>query len=224
MKLCYGLLGDLADALSNGQIKQFLLQPWVAQELKARQRMSPDCKKTMRWAREVCLYVVNTLISANYVLLDGEECHRIDNLFLMLFSYVFTFPSIHSLACNQLFSLLDDGLSRRHKASTYISYDLHVLEGGYSFFLHFCLVYISQPATSVLYSRRAKVFGHCFRFGFTCPNPVSLIHFYTFNELLFLSHSFSCCDQSFAIEMPTRIIGRSRCNYPFHFCNICSHK
>ncbi|THU97897.1 ARM repeat-containing protein [Dendrothele bispora CBS 962.96] len=53
MKLCYGLLGDLADALSDGQIKQFLLQPWVAQELKARQRMSPECKKTMRWAREM---------------------------------------------------------------------------------------------------------------------------------------------------------------------------
>ncbi|KAF5352963.1 hypothetical protein D9758_007879 [Tetrapyrgos nigripes] len=53
MKLCYGLLGDLADALKDGQIKQLLLQPWVATELKARQRMSPDTKKTMRWAREM---------------------------------------------------------------------------------------------------------------------------------------------------------------------------
>ncbi|KAF9265156.1 ARM repeat-containing protein [Marasmius fiardii PR-910] len=52
-KLCYGLLGDLADAFPNGQIKQPLLQNWVASELKSRVRMSADAKKTMRWAREM---------------------------------------------------------------------------------------------------------------------------------------------------------------------------
>ncbi|KIK64912.1 hypothetical protein GYMLUDRAFT_240267 [Collybiopsis luxurians FD-317 M1] len=53
VKLCYGLLGDLADSFPGGQLKQLLLQPWVVTELKARHRMSPETKKTMRWAREM---------------------------------------------------------------------------------------------------------------------------------------------------------------------------
>ncbi|KAF5391964.1 hypothetical protein D9757_003286 [Collybiopsis confluens] len=53
VKLCYGLLGDLADSFPNGQIKQYLLQPWIAMELKTRQRISPETKKTLRWAREM---------------------------------------------------------------------------------------------------------------------------------------------------------------------------
>ncbi|KAJ8074787.1 karyopherin Kap95 [Marasmius tenuissimus] len=52
-KLCYGLLGDLADAFPGGQLKQLFLQNWVASELKSRVRMSADAKKTMRWAREM---------------------------------------------------------------------------------------------------------------------------------------------------------------------------
>ncbi|KAG7087450.1 hypothetical protein E1B28_013416 [Marasmius oreades] len=52
-KLCYGLLGDLADTYPDGRIKQLLLQNWVASELKSRVRMSADAKKTMRWAREM---------------------------------------------------------------------------------------------------------------------------------------------------------------------------
>ncbi|KAL0578066.1 karyopherin Kap95 [Marasmius crinis-equi] len=52
-KLCYGLLGDLADAFPGGQLKQHFLQNWVASELKSRVRMSADAKKTMRWAREM---------------------------------------------------------------------------------------------------------------------------------------------------------------------------
>jgi importin subunit beta-1 len=53
LKLCYGLLGDLADAFLGGQLKQLLLQPWIAGELKTRHRMNPEVKKTMRWAREM---------------------------------------------------------------------------------------------------------------------------------------------------------------------------
>lgn len=53
VKLCYGLIGDLADAFHGGQLKQLFLQPWIVAELKARHRMNPDVKKTMRWAREV---------------------------------------------------------------------------------------------------------------------------------------------------------------------------
>ncbi|KAF9025097.1 ARM repeat-containing protein [Hymenopellis radicata] len=36
-----------------GQLKAALLQPWVASELRARSRMNPETKKTMRWAREM---------------------------------------------------------------------------------------------------------------------------------------------------------------------------
>ncbi|KAF9074647.1 armadillo-type protein [Rhodocollybia butyracea] len=53
VKLCFGLLGDLADSFPRGELKSLLLQPWIASELKARNRMNPDVKKTMRWAREM---------------------------------------------------------------------------------------------------------------------------------------------------------------------------
>ncbi|EPQ55831.1 ARM repeat-containing protein [Gloeophyllum trabeum ATCC 11539] len=52
-KLSYGLIGDLADAYPNGQIKQLLLAEWIAQELRTRGRMPPETKRTLRWAREM---------------------------------------------------------------------------------------------------------------------------------------------------------------------------
>ena len=54
MKHSYGLIGDLADTFPNGELKQLLLQTWLAQEMRSRHRMSADAKKTLRWAREVC--------------------------------------------------------------------------------------------------------------------------------------------------------------------------
>lgn len=53
VKLCFGLLGDLADCYPNGQLKQILLSEWVASELRNKRGMSPETKRTMRWAREV---------------------------------------------------------------------------------------------------------------------------------------------------------------------------
>ncbi|KAF5376143.1 hypothetical protein D9615_007702 [Tricholomella constricta] len=53
MRLSYGLLGDLADSFPNGQIKNLLLNNWVAAELRTKNRMPPETKKTMRWAREM---------------------------------------------------------------------------------------------------------------------------------------------------------------------------
>ncbi|KIJ60940.1 hypothetical protein HYDPIDRAFT_169967 [Hydnomerulius pinastri MD-312] len=53
VKLCFGLLGDLADCFPNGQLKQLLLSEWVASELRSKRGMSPETKKTMRWAREM---------------------------------------------------------------------------------------------------------------------------------------------------------------------------
>jgi len=53
MRLSFGLIGDLADAFPGGQIKNHLLQPWLASELRSKGRMPPETKKTMRWAREM---------------------------------------------------------------------------------------------------------------------------------------------------------------------------
>ncbi|KAG6911089.1 hypothetical protein DXG01_004604 [Tephrocybe rancida] len=53
VRLCYGLLGDLADSFPGGQLKQLLLNQWIASELRSKGRMPPETKKTMRWAREM---------------------------------------------------------------------------------------------------------------------------------------------------------------------------
>ncbi|KIM58066.1 hypothetical protein SCLCIDRAFT_1218905 [Scleroderma citrinum Foug A] len=53
VRLCFGLIGDLADCFHTGQLKQLLLSEWVAAELRNKRGMSPETKKTMRWAREM---------------------------------------------------------------------------------------------------------------------------------------------------------------------------
>lgn len=53
VKLALGLVGDLADAFPNGEIKAYLLTEWLAQALRQKTRLSGDTKKTVRWAREV---------------------------------------------------------------------------------------------------------------------------------------------------------------------------
>ncbi|KAJ7222479.1 armadillo-type protein [Mycena pura] len=54
MKLSYGLIGDLAEALAGSpQMKQMLMKPWIAQELRTKHRMSSETNKTRRWAREM---------------------------------------------------------------------------------------------------------------------------------------------------------------------------
>jgi len=53
VKLAFGLIGDLADSFPNGQLKQLLLQEWIASELRNRRGLSADAKKTMRWAKEM---------------------------------------------------------------------------------------------------------------------------------------------------------------------------
>lgn len=49
----YGLIGDLAETFSGGELKQLLLTSWIADELRSKQRMQPETKRTMRWAREM---------------------------------------------------------------------------------------------------------------------------------------------------------------------------
>jgi importin subunit beta-1 len=53
LRLSYGLIGDLADCFSQGQIKPVLLQDWLIGELRVKQRMQGETKKTLRWARDV---------------------------------------------------------------------------------------------------------------------------------------------------------------------------
>jgi len=55
LKLSYGLIGDLADCFPGGEIKQLLLVNWIAAEFRTRHHMRDDTKKTLRWAREVCV-------------------------------------------------------------------------------------------------------------------------------------------------------------------------
>jgi importin subunit beta-1 len=55
MRLSYGLIGDLADCFPDGQIKPLLLSHWIAAEFRTRHRMPDETKKTLRWAREVCV-------------------------------------------------------------------------------------------------------------------------------------------------------------------------
>lgn len=57
VRLSLGLVGDLADAFPNGQIKQLLLTEWLSQALRQKTRLSGETKKTARWAREVRHYI-----------------------------------------------------------------------------------------------------------------------------------------------------------------------
>lgn len=59
MRLSYGLIGDLADSFPAGQLKQLLLHNWIASELRSRHRMPDETKKTMRWAREVSVSLLD---------------------------------------------------------------------------------------------------------------------------------------------------------------------
>ncbi|KAH9834388.1 ARM repeat-containing protein [Rhodofomes roseus] len=52
-KLCFGLIGDLADTFPDGQVKQLLLSDWLMNELRQKNRYPQDVKKTLRWAREM---------------------------------------------------------------------------------------------------------------------------------------------------------------------------
>jgi len=64
VKLSFGLIGDLADCFSNGQIKEHLLEEWIAQEFRSKRGMQPETKKTLRWAREVCAFSYRSLYAS----------------------------------------------------------------------------------------------------------------------------------------------------------------
>jgi importin subunit beta-1 len=55
LRAAIGLLGDLAEAFPNGQLKEALSTPWVGEMLKAgRTKLGgPETKKVAKWAKEV---------------------------------------------------------------------------------------------------------------------------------------------------------------------------
>ena len=48
VRLSVGLVGDLADAFPQGQIKQYLLVEWLSLALRQKSRLSAETKKTLR--------------------------------------------------------------------------------------------------------------------------------------------------------------------------------
>ena len=52
-KLAFGVIGDLADAFPNGEIKPILLAEWIATSLVSRKGYDKETKTTVKWAREV---------------------------------------------------------------------------------------------------------------------------------------------------------------------------
>ena len=52
-KLAFGVIGDLADAFPNGEIKPVLLAEWIATSLVSRKGYDKETKTTIKWAREV---------------------------------------------------------------------------------------------------------------------------------------------------------------------------
>ncbi|KAG2052327.1 karyopherin Kap95 [Suillus hirtellus] len=53
VKLSFGLIGDLADCFPNGQIKEHLLEEWIAHEFHSKRGMQQETKKMLWWAREM---------------------------------------------------------------------------------------------------------------------------------------------------------------------------
>jgi len=52
-KLAFGVIGDLADAFPNGELKPLLLADWIATSLVSRKGYDKETKLTVKWAREV---------------------------------------------------------------------------------------------------------------------------------------------------------------------------
>ena len=75
-KLAFGVIGDLADAFPNGELKPLLLAEWIASSLVSRKGYDKETKTTIKWAREVrCSSIsrsVCVLMNCNPV--DGEAC------------------------------------------------------------------------------------------------------------------------------------------------------
>lgn len=77
-KLALGLVGDLAETFQNGEIRDLLLEEWIINTLKSKTRgMSPESKRTLKWAKEVRrVSVLVTSSSTKTTFIDGPTRHR----------------------------------------------------------------------------------------------------------------------------------------------------
>jgi len=80
-RTAYGLIGDLAECFSGGQLKQLFLSQQVANELRSRARMPEETRKTMRWAREVRFRLFSFICALTLLSLDGQAGQPVDEAF-----------------------------------------------------------------------------------------------------------------------------------------------
>ena len=74
-KLAFGVIGDLADAFPNGELKPLLLAEWIASSLVSRKGYDKETKTTIKWAREVrCSSISRSVCVLNCNPVDGEAC------------------------------------------------------------------------------------------------------------------------------------------------------
>ena len=83
-KLAYGVIGDLADAFPNGELKPLLLAEWIAASLVLRKGYDKETKTTVKWAREVTSFRFrpNRRLFTTYA--DGQTRNRIRKLRLAI--------------------------------------------------------------------------------------------------------------------------------------------
>ena len=75
-KLAFGVIGDLADAFPNGELKPMLLAEWIASSLVSRKGYDKETKTTIKWAREVRRSSIprSVCVLKNCNPVDGEAC------------------------------------------------------------------------------------------------------------------------------------------------------
>lgn len=75
MRATIGLLGDLASAFPNGELKGLLSASWVAEFIKAGRGRGNgvETRKTASWAREVrCMFSLATCLDLGYGFADSD--------------------------------------------------------------------------------------------------------------------------------------------------------
>ena len=95
-KLAYGVIGDLADAFPNGELKPLLLAEWIAASLVLRKGYDKETKTTVKWAREVTSFGFKSYRHLFTTCADGKTRNRIRELRLA------------NLRCQRVFSFFFD--------------------------------------------------------------------------------------------------------------------
>ncbi len=74
-KLAFGVVGDLADAFPNGELKRILLAEWIGTSLVSRKGYDKETKTTVKWAREcVDAPLPRCVLTRTCNPVDGEAC------------------------------------------------------------------------------------------------------------------------------------------------------